>query len=512
QQNVRDMVASGAPWQLVTTFNEWGEGTAVESATEWQSGSGYGAYLDALHTNGQGGAVPTATAAAGGDPVLLAAGDISSCASTGDEQTAKLLDAQSGIVATLGDNAYESGTSSEFANCFNPSWGQYKARIKPAVGNHEYATAGASGYYGYFGAAAGTPSKGYYSYELGAWHIVVINSNCSQIGGCNAGSPQEQWLRADLAAHPAACTLAYWHHPRFSSGAEHGNDGAMAPLWQALYDQGAELVLSGHDHDYERFAPQTPNGTLDPSFGIREFVVGTGGKSHYPFGSVQANSQVRNNTTYGILKLTLHASGYDWQFLPVAGGSFTDAGSGACHGAPTASAWQNARVSLSQTRGTVNSRATAIVSGFPPDHTLYVRWDGTLLGTFSIDGAGVAIARFRIPAAPKGIHTVRFSATGVAKVVEYEVVPRIKLIPHTAARGQTIDVSLRGYGAHETVRIRWKRGSSWIQVTQVMTSSTGSANVKVKVPTWATDGQASVRGDGSFGRAQTNAFDVVGGS
>jgi acid phosphatase type 7 len=449
KENVRAMVASNAAFQLVTTFNEWGEGTSVESAAEWASPSGYGAYLDVLHTNGADAApaptaiapsatataptptatpapgapaapaaqltfsavadarveqvspttnfgtssrlradagtgigidsylrftvnnvstpvqkakirvydttngstngpaiyttganweettitwnnrpartsgaianigavgtsswveydvtsvvkgngtyqfvlgadssdgvtlasregasapqlvltlasisgvastatpptatpiVPTATAAvptptsATSDAVLLAAGDIASCASTGDEATAKLLGTPANAIVTLGDNVYDSGTAAEFANCFNPSWGQYKPQIRPAVGNHEYITAGASGYFGYFGAVAGDAKKGYYSYDLGAWHIVALNSNCSQVGGCGAGTPQEQWLRADLAAHPNACTLAYWHHPRFSSG-EHGSTTAMQPLWQALYDANADVVL-----------------------------------------------------------------------------------------------------------------------------------------------------------------------------------------------------------------------------------------------------------------------------
>jgi hypothetical protein len=279
----------------------------------------------------------------------LAAGDISSCSNDGDEQTAKLLDAQSGTVATLGDNAYESGSTTEFANCFNPTWGRHKARIKPAVGNHEYGTAGAAGYFAYFGAAAGDPTKGYYSYNLGAWHIVVINSNCGQIGGCGVGSPQEKWLRADLAAHPTSCALSYWHHPFYSSGAEHGNDPEMGPIFQALYDYGADVVLSGHDHEYERFAPQNANAAADNAQGIREFVVGTGGRSHYSFGTIRANSQVRNNIAYGILKLTLHPTGYDWQFIPIAGQTFTDSGSDTCHGAPAAGS--SSVASLSTTAG-----------------------------------------------------------------------------------------------------------------------------------------------------------------
>jgi hypothetical protein len=265
------------------------------------------------------------------DPVVIAAGDIASCSSNGDEQTAALVTAIDGTVITLGDNAYESGTTSEYNNCYGPSWGAVKARTRPSPGNHEYNTPGASGYYGYFGVAAGSPAQGWYSFDVGGWHLIALNSNCGAIGGCGAGSPQEQWLRTDLAAHPAACTLAYWHHPRFSSG-PHGAHTSVGAIWQALYDYGADVVLNGHDHDYERFAPQDPAGAADAALGIREFVVGTGGRSHYATGTPLANSEVRSSDTYGALALTLHASGYDWQFVPVAGATFTDNGSGACHG------------------------------------------------------------------------------------------------------------------------------------------------------------------------------------
>lgn len=270
------------------------------------------------------------------DPVLLAAGDISSCGNDNDEATATLLDALAGTAITLGDNVYDTGTADQFSDCYNPTWGRHKSRTRPAPGNHDYYTANATGYYNYFGAAAGDPAKGYYSYDLGAWHSVAINSNdnCTIIP-CGAGSAQEQWLRADLAANASACTLAYWHHPRFSSGSQHGNTGTMEPIWQALYDYGADVVLSGHEHNYERFAKQTASGAADPTQGIREFVVGTGGKSHYSFGAPKPNSEVQNGDTYGVLKLTLHASGYDWQFIPVAGQTFTDSGSDSCHGAPT---------------------------------------------------------------------------------------------------------------------------------------------------------------------------------
>jgi hypothetical protein len=219
----------------------------------------------------------------------------------------------------------------EFANCYNPSWGRHKARTRPAPGNHEYYTAGASGYYNYFGAAAGDPSKGYYSYDLGAWHIVSLNSMCENVGGCGANSTMVSWLRQDLAAHPSSCTLAYWHHPVFSSGSDHGNDPKMIPSCDALYAAGADVVLSGHDHDYERFAPQTASGVADSARGIREFVVGTGGRSHYSFGTIRANSQVRNSDTFGVLKLTLHPTSYDWQFVPEAGKTFSDSGSASCH-------------------------------------------------------------------------------------------------------------------------------------------------------------------------------------
>jgi hypothetical protein len=265
----------------------------------------------------------------GPEAVLVGAGDIASCTNPGDEQTGELLTLIPGTVATFGDDAYESGTAAEFTSCYDPNWGIQKSRTKPSAGNHEYNTSGATGYYNYFGAAAGDPTRGYYSYDLGAWHVVVLNSNCAAIGGCDAASPQVQWLRADLSAHPATCTLAYWHHPRFSSG-QHGNNATFQPFWQALYDYGADLVLVGHDHDYERFALQNPAGSADPQHGIREFVVGTGGRSHYAMGAPIANSEVQNGDTYGVIKLTLHPTSYDWQFIHVFGATFTDSGSGAC--------------------------------------------------------------------------------------------------------------------------------------------------------------------------------------
>ena len=443
-QNIRDMIASRAPWQLIATFNEWGEGTSVESAKEWQTGSGYGAYLEALHNNGNGApqatpttvpptqtrqptatnvpptqtiqprvttvsptqaqptitnaaptqtsqpgitnvaptqtsaaastalVLPTATATrnpaitptvtsvptftaspipsptrttapnTSGDPVIGAAGDVAcdptSSSFNGGNGTSSscrqkavsdvMLNSNLTAVLVLGDVQYEDGALTKYQQSYDPSWGRMKNITRPAVGNHEYLTSGAAGYFSYFGAAAGDRTKGYYSYNLGAWHIIALNSNCSQVGGCGAGSPQEVWLKADLAANPTMCTLVYFHHPRFSSG-QHGNNTAYDVIWRDLYAAGVELVLNGHDHIYERFAPQSPSAAADPR-GIQQFTVGTGGKNHTTIVAIQPNSVVRNTDTYGFLKLSLHATSYDWRFVPEPGKTFTDTGTRNC--------------------------------------------------------------------------------------------------------------------------------------------------------------------------------------
>jgi hypothetical protein len=228
----------------------------------------------------------------------------------------------------LGDLQYENGAYEAFMTSYDPSWGRVKGITRPAPGNHEYYTENAAGYYRYFGAAAGDPTKGYYSFDIGDWHLVALNSNCADVG-CEAGSEQEQWLRADLAAHPTACALAYWHHPRFSSG-EHGDDPGMADLFRAADEGGVDVVLNGHDHHYERFALQDADGNADPVDGVREFVVGSGGKNHYAATDQVANSELIETNTFGVLQLTLHASSYDWQFVPEAGATFVDSGSHAC--------------------------------------------------------------------------------------------------------------------------------------------------------------------------------------
>jgi len=230
-------------------------------------------------------------------------------------------------VFTLGDNAYEAGTPSEFRDCYAPTWGRHKTRTRPVPGNHDYGTPGAAGYFGYFGSIAGDPQKGYYSFDLADCHIIALNDNIPH----GAGSLEEQWLRADLAAHKSLCTLAYWHAPRFSSGVEHGDDPSGDAFWQTLYDANADIILGGHDHEYERFIPQNASGEADPIRGIREFIVGTGGRSHYGLGTRETNSEVFDATTFGVLKLTLSPGKYTWQFTPIAGQTFKDSGSGVCH-------------------------------------------------------------------------------------------------------------------------------------------------------------------------------------
>jgi hypothetical protein len=257
---------------------------------------------------------------------LIAVGDVAGCVSQGDEATSALVDGLPGTIILAGDIAYESGTVKDFTDCYDPSWGRHRARTRPAPGNHEYDTPNAAPYYAYFGTNAGPAGRGYYSFDLGAWHIVSLNSNVDAA----AGSPQEQWLRADLAASTAHCTLAYWHHPLFSSGL-HGNHAFMRDLMRALYDLNADVVVAGHDHDYERFAPQTADGVADPARGIREFVVGTGGRSLTPILIPHPNSERRYEDGYGVLRLLLDGQGYSWEFVPVAAGVTVDSGTAACH-------------------------------------------------------------------------------------------------------------------------------------------------------------------------------------
>lgn len=281
--------------------------------------------------------LPSATLAPTPAPaVLIGAGDIAYCGDApeyqGDERTAAIVqsmlkDAPGATVMTVGDTVYGSGTRTELKDCFDPSWGQFKDRIRPALGNHDIQTENGAPYFDYFGAAAGPVGKGYYSYNLGSWHIVVLNSNCNDIA-CTPDSQQVKWLREDLQQNQTLCTLAYWHHPRWSSGL--GGGGAAATFWKTAAELGVDVVVSGHDHDYERFAPMNAGGDADPQ-GTREFVVGTGGATLRPFGRIKTNSEVRIAGTHGVIQFSLYPDHYQWQFVPAEEPSMTDQGTGACH-------------------------------------------------------------------------------------------------------------------------------------------------------------------------------------
>ena len=336
---------NSAPWSYDVA---WGDGqsmsgtkNSVSTITGTHTYASEGHYtVTVTVTNQQGESGDASVTVSATAPVLLAAGDIGDCTRLGDDSTAMLLDTLEGVVLPLGDNAYENGTLDEYNNCYAPTWGRQKARTRPVAGNHDYNTAGAPGYFGYFGTAAGDPSKGYYDFTLGSWFIIVLNTGTDVPDNYKAGSPQEQWLRAELASHSEQCVLAVFHHPRFSSIlARDSITYYTAAIWDALYEYGADLVLNGHDHAYQRFAPQKPDGTPDNAFGIRQIVAGTGGgETLYslaepaPAGS---NIQVRNNTTHGVLKVTLRTGEYDWKFVPSSGATFTDSGSGNCHGRPS---------------------------------------------------------------------------------------------------------------------------------------------------------------------------------
>jgi len=272
-----------------------------------------------------------------GDPTMIFVGDQHACDSEPGafSAVAQMIESvdPNGVdpIASLGDESGDQGTASEFSSCFDPVWAPLKARTHPAIGNHDWETGNANGYFGYWGAAAGPVNEGWYSYDVGTWHIVVLSSYCGPVGGCGNGSPQVQWLKSDLAAHQNQCTLAYWHHPLFTSSPQPGTSGNTQAFWNVLYQYGADVIVNAHVHEYERFAPQDPSGNADPTNGIREFIVATGGGPLVGWSSRAANSQVIEDDTYGFLELTLHPGSYNWSFVPAFGGSFTDSGSGTCH-------------------------------------------------------------------------------------------------------------------------------------------------------------------------------------
>jgi len=270
---------------------------------------------------------PTPTRA---DPVLVGAGDIARCDGEGDEATADLLDDIEGTVFTLGDNVYPAASEETLRDCFGPSWGRHLDRIRPVAGNHDWKDGGIKAFRTYFGKQLPPDGSTWYAYWLGKWRVIVLDSDCAQVDGCDPDSPQGRWLADELATNPARCTVAMFHHPRFSSGDEHGNDRAMDAFWQPLYRAGTDVILNGHEHDYERFAPQDPEGNEDRERGIRQFVVGTGGGELRGFDDPEPNSELRANVAFGVLALTLHDGSYEWRFH-AADHDFADAGFAHCH-------------------------------------------------------------------------------------------------------------------------------------------------------------------------------------
>jgi hypothetical protein len=386
--------------------------------------------------------------------VLLAAGDIASCNSTGDEATAALLDQRFGSVITLGDNAYVDGTAAQFRDCYGPSWGRHKLRTRPAAGNHDYHTSGAAGYFGYFGEAAGDPATGWYSYDIGGWHVVVLNSNCSQIGGCTRTSPQGLWLEADLAANPRDCSLAVWHHPRFSSGSAHGSSAATIDLYDIFHSHGGDLVLTGHDHNYERFAPQDAFGNADAR-APRTFVVGTGGASLRSMGGIEPNSVTSAGNVYGVLALTLHESAYDWEFLPAAGYTYTDSGSASCIVAGGGPINQPPQVTIG-----APADGHSIVAGAPITFTGSASdpEDGSLGATIAWssdrDGAIGAGTSFTTSALSVGSHGIQASvqdSEGLPAIAEIdlEVTPPSTVMIEQRIAATSDDVEEQDGGTHD---------------------------------------------------------------
>jgi hypothetical protein len=322
--------------------------------------------IQAIATDGAGltGSAMTTVTVFENTPVLVGAGDIA-YEGFRDDETAKLLETIPGIVFTLGDNVYRGAQTDDFNRYYEPTWGRHKARIFPAIGDHEYDAPGAYGYFNYFGTAVGTPQTAYYSYNVGDWHIIVLNTECARLGGCGPDSHQGKWLQADLAANPGICTLAYFHDPLFSSSAGYAYP-EVKDFWRLLYNAEVDVILNGHAHNYERFAPQDPDGGADPARGIREFVVGTGGRGFTAFDTPALNSEVRNTGTAGVLKLTLKPTSYDWEFIPIAGQTFTDAGSADC---VTSSPAPKTPTSIASTPK-VDTPVPTIPTTLPNEHTV----------------------------------------------------------------------------------------------------------------------------------------------
>jgi calcineurin-like phosphoesterase family protein len=473
------------------------------------------------------------------DPVIVAAGDIACdpgdpAYNGGDGTVDKchmkatsdlVVNADPDAVLTLGDEQYSDGALSKFQQSYDPTWGRFKAITKPAVGNHEYSTAGASGYFDYFGAAAGDPSKGYYSYELGSWHLIALNSNCDEVGGCEAGSAQENWLAADLAAHPAACTLAYDHHPRFSSGV-HGGTAALGDLYRDLYNAGADVFLSGHDHDYERFLPQDPNGAPDDIHGIRQFVVGTGGKDLRSFSIIDLNSEARNSDSFGVLELSLHDAGYDWDFIPELGKTFTDSGGESCRDAPPTPAPPPLTLKLKPRHAKPGQTVGFTGSGFPPSTPLYLVWNPTCpgpdksggfpLASLKADGSGAVSGALTVPRGP-GIpayrHRIRLTddpdytsgCTGGTAFADqsFDIDARIESPGAISWQvGEGFCLAASGFGVYETISFAWEPSTRNLDLGSTTMGGGGSRTFCSLIPE-DTYGYHPVRATGGGGTPET---------
>ena len=406
---------------------------------------------------------PTGLVTANPPQVIAGAGDISKCTNDNDEATAKLLDAIPGVVFTLGDNVMPNGTSSEFASCYAPTWGRHKARTRPAAGNHDYNTSGAAGYFAYFGAAAGEPGKGWYSYELGAWHVVVLNSNLPS----TSGSAQDTWLKADLAAHPNQCTLAYFHQPLYSSTGGSGTGGATLSgsrnLVNDLYAGHADVIMNGHRHFYERLAPMKPDGTADPVNGVREFISGTGGDGGGTLTNIFPLSEARNGNTFGVLKLWLYDDSYAWKFVPVAGKTFTDSGSTACHVSGGGGG------GVSATNSTVSAAPTAFTAGSGSATITVTARDangGTISGaavTVTASGSGNSLAPATGTTDGGGVFTSTFTTT--------------------VAEGKTISANINGTALTQTASVTVNApsggGGNGVIAPALLTSGGSGVNQRV---------------------------------
>jgi hypothetical protein len=488
---------------------------------------------------------PTGLVTANPPEIFTGAGDIASCSSTGDEATALLLDNVPGTIYNLGDNTYPNGTDQEFNDCYDPTWGRQKARTHPSPGNHEYNTNGATGYYNYFGAAAGDPTKGYYSYNLGAWHIIVLNSNISR----SPGSAQDTWLQNDLATNQSVCTLAYWHHALYGSDEGSGTGGSVyssvRPYWDRLYPAGADVVLNGHRHFYERLAPMKADGTADPQYGVREFIVGSGGIGGATLGTnVYPTSEALDGVTRGVLKLYLYDDSYAWRFIPIAGETFTDSGSTACHGAPGSTGGVSASLStvsaspttLTASNGSSTSTititakdangnpisgATVVLSASGSGNTL-TQPSGTT------NSSGVATGTLSSTLAEAKTVSATISGVGITQTAAITVNPGAAAAlafttqPTSAAAGATLSpapvVELRDqFGNHVngtnavTLAIGTNPGGGTLSGTTTVNAVNGVATFSTVSLDRAGTGYTLTAAASGLSSATSNAFDITAG-